>query len=454
MSDPGELFTCSNCRKGKSATEFSTKSNGARAKTCMACQRRTRESAQRKKAEKENLTHNGNPEEEADGAGLAVLPLDDFLNALTQQDDNLELEARVDISSISGTRREKSDQLAKCVWNRMKYRFVYHSKYDHKRAPSTRFMYHCAQSEARQNAPRKSEGEGVKHRDKISMDAFECHGWLHVTVNDWDDIAFVKLLHQDDHVPYWSIDVPPDVVEFVRQNPKLTPTQLWDEILKAHPKPSFTRRAIYAMWAETNAAEWKRDPDEIKSANILLEEFTAPKPGSGGKEPLYSVEPIPLTPQPGFTAIAFALPKLLREVGGRVRELSLDSAWNTNGSRYEVYALLGEVYGSGMPLGYLLVQSTPDSESGGKEKFLRQLLSHFREVWKIRALATLTDKDWSEIKAFMAEAVKTRLAILRRRPAHYAVEAAHAEFDWIDLKFVPISQSQEIDPVSVILSKC
>ncbi|KAJ7026510.1 hypothetical protein C8F04DRAFT_890657, partial [Mycena alexandri] len=111
------------------------------------------------------------------------------------------------------------------------------------------------------------------------------------------------------------------------------------------------------------------------------------------------IEPIPLTPQSGFTAIAFALPKLLREVGGRVRELSLDSAWNTNGSRYEVYALLGEVYGSGMPLGYLLVQSTPESSAGGKEKIICQLLRHFRDVWKVRALITLTDKDWSEINA-------------------------------------------------------
>jgi hypothetical protein len=89
-------------------------------------------------------------------------------------------------------------------------------------------MYHCAQSESRQNAPKKSTREGVKHRDKISMDAFHCHGWLHITVNDWESVAFVKISHRDDHIPYWSIDVPQDLVEFVRQNPKLTPGQVWD----------------------------------------------------------------------------------------------------------------------------------------------------------------------------------------------------------------------------------
>jgi hypothetical protein len=87
-----------------------------------------------------------------------------------------------------------------------------------------------------------------------------------------------------------------------------------------------------------------------------------------------------------------------------------NDAGNTNGSRYEVYALLGEVYGSGMPLGYLL-QSSPQSGPGGKEKFLRQLLAHFRKVWKIRALLTLTDKDWAEINAFLAEYPDAKLML-------------------------------------------
>ena len=51
---------------------------------------------------------------------------------------------------------------------------------------------------------------------------------------------------------------------------------------------------------------------------------------------------------------------------------------NTNGSNYKVYALLGEVYGSGCPLGYLLLHSS-DGESGGKEQFIMELLSHFNE---------------------------------------------------------------------------
>ncbi|KAJ7787808.1 hypothetical protein B0H14DRAFT_2399159 [Mycena olivaceomarginata] len=414
------------------------------------CQRQARESARKRKAGKENTDPNSDSDNDELNV-LGVLGLEDFLNVLTQQDDNLELDARVEISSLSGNGREKADQLVVLIWKRMKYRFVYHSKYDRIKSDCTRFMYHCSQNQKRQHKPKKSEREGAKHRDKIPMESFNCRGWLHITIDDSDNIAIVKILHRDDHIPYWCIDVPAEVTEFVRQNPKLTPDQLWVEILKTHPQPSFTRRAIFSMWSEHSAKEWKHNVDELVSANILLDEFRSPAPMTGLNEGLYSVEPIPLALEHGFTAIAFALPKLLCETGGRIRELSLDSAWNTNGSRYEIYALLGEVYRSGMPLGYLLVQSHPGSIAGGKERLIGQLLAHFKLVWDIQPLFTLTDKDWSEINAFMAQAIKTRLAILRRAPAPYNVKLAHSEFDWIDQSFVPINQAQEQVPVSFIL---
>lgn len=85
-----------------------------------------------------------------------------------------------------------------------------------------------------------------------------------------------------------------------------------------------------------------------------------------GKHGLYTVEPIPLHEEDGLTTIAFVLPDIPRKFRGRFQELSLDLmcefnkkcshanklltfvVGNTNVSRYKVYALLGEVYGSGM----------------------------------------------------------------------------------------------------------
>jgi hypothetical protein len=70
--------------------------------------------------------------------------------------------------------------------------------------------------------PKKNQREGAKPRDKIAMDSFSCQGWLHITINDGDNVAWVTISHADDHVPYYSIDVPPDIVEYVHANHNLT----------------------------------------------------------------------------------------------------------------------------------------------------------------------------------------------------------------------------------------
>lgn len=102
----------------------------------------------------------------------------------------------------------------------------YHSVYRHRNTPSSRYMYHCAQIQSRQKKSKKSCAEGVKHRDKDHMDTFTCGGWIHITVMDDGNDAFVKLDHKDKHVSYWNIDVPHDVRKFVVENAELTPTQV------------------------------------------------------------------------------------------------------------------------------------------------------------------------------------------------------------------------------------
>lgn len=87
-------------------------------------------------------------------------------------------------------------------------------------------MYHCAQVNSRQHKSRRSEHENVKSRDKDSMDVFDCSGWLHITVTTGEPVALVKMKHEDDHVPYWCIDVPQDVKDFIHANPDLNPSQV------------------------------------------------------------------------------------------------------------------------------------------------------------------------------------------------------------------------------------
>ena len=119
---------------------------------------------------------------------------------------------------------------------------------------------------------------------------------------------------------------------------------------------------------------------------------------------------------------------------------------------------MGELYGSGCPLGYLFIRSPKESEAGAKERYISEFLEYFRREWSIKPIFTLTDKDMSEINAFSKvfpdakhqlcfwhclRAIKKRLAILRRRPKYYDVKEAVKEFDWIDPEFVPSAQMKE-----------
>jgi hypothetical protein len=132
---------------------------------------------------------------------------------------------------------------------------------------------------------------------------------------------------------------------------------------------------------------------------------------------------------------------------------------NTNHSKFELYALLGEVYGAGCPIGYLLLQSRQTGKKGGKERYLRQLLEYFKNEWKIKPIITLSDKDWSEINALHGtfpeeghqlcfwhclRAVKKRLSTLRQKPNDLPIEEVNEEFpvDVIDPEFCPMWQAK------------
>lgn len=61
-----------------------------------------------------------------------------------------------------------------------------------------------------------------------------------------------------------------------------------------------------------------------------------------------------------------------------IKSQTLTLIGNMNGSQFEVYALLGKVYGSGCLLGYLLLSSN-DGHPGGKECYLTMFLKYFKK---------------------------------------------------------------------------
>ncbi|KAK1233880.1 hypothetical protein PQX77_002933 [Marasmius sp. AFHP31] len=345
------------------------------------------------------------------------------------QDEVISLQVCVDITPIHIPEdlQKTADAVADWIWELVHYRFIDQSKYDHKKTPSTRFHYHCCQIQTRQHKPIKKNGPGVKNNNKGQMAAFECKGWLHITVFEDVEEAHINFRHKDQHVHYYHIDIPEDVKKYVADNVAMHPEQLWTAILEKFGQPRFSRSLLYAFWSSLSNSDWRRDDDELKSAKILIKEASQLQHSAESNKQIYEVEK------------------------------------NTKKSRFEIFALLGEVYGSGCPLGYLLIQSSPNHAEweDGKQRYLEALLSYFHKKWSPRVVVTLTDKDHAEINAFhhcfpeakhqlcfwhCLHAVKTHLFILRRRPAHYNPINAKADFSFVDPDFVPISQltSQQV----------
>ncbi|KAJ6589539.1 hypothetical protein B0H19DRAFT_922632 [Mycena capillaripes] len=276
---------------------------------------------------------------------------------------------------------------------------------------------------------------------------FECGGWLNIWTSPDESDCFVRIRHRDCHQKYVCIDVPEEIKKFIAENSKLRPPQLWKEILKTHPRPRFSYKSVYNRWFKQQQASWQRNEDEFESAKILLKEFST--------DPVHELVSIPMPESDGFRALGFVFPSVIHKWNGVIREVALDSTFQTNQAGFECFALLGEVVGSGVPLGFILLKSNkPDANE--KEKYLRAAICFVTVDWKIRIKQVLSDKDITEINALLAElpndikyqlcfwhcirAVKTRLSVLGRHPAYYNAAEVFKEFDWIDRDFIPVNQ--------------
>ncbi|KAH6871452.1 hypothetical protein BKA70DRAFT_1130968, partial [Coprinopsis sp. MPI-PUGE-AT-0042] len=154
----------------------------------------------------------------------------------------------------------------------------------------------------------KKVDDESKQRDKGRMDVFPCHGWLHVTISEAAGLALVKLNHDVHHTAYWWKTIPDNVQDLIKQ---CLDVHVWKKVLMLYPSPRFKRKSVIALWREQTSEVWKRDPDPVKSAQILMDEAskrTADDRATG----LYAIDPVALHEEEGYTAFSFVLPDILR----------------------------------------------------------------------------------------------------------------------------------------------
>jgi MULE transposase domain. len=83
------------------------------------------------------------------------------------------------------------------------------------------------------------------------------------------------------------------------------------------------------------------------------------------------------------------------------------STGKTNALGYELYSVVAEVNGQGIPVAFIFTTSDGTAEEGAKERMLQDLLEYLKKRCP-NIMFTLSDKELSEINAFQVKLLQAK----------------------------------------------
>ncbi|CAG8839068.1 23246_t:CDS:2, partial [Racocetra persica] len=195
-----------------------------------------------------------------------------------------------------------------------------------------------------------------KHLDKEKqcdtiprLNRYDCNGNVSIKVDIECKLAVIKINHQLLHMRPENIATTNEVKGYITDNLDYTASELYKKIVinEMDGFKTLTMDQVYYWWSKANMIRYKRDDNESLSAQLLLQE----------KDYLFLFrlsEPVDsfafLTPFFSF------LPKMAYEC------LLVDSTYNTNKSKYELYALMATIDYTGFPVSYLYVAASKNRD--------------------------------------------------------------------------------------------
>jgi len=145
------------------------------------------------------------------------------------------------------------------------------------------------------------------------MDRFDCQSRLSISVSHirGKQMVTVALQHTKRHVPYCSVDMPPEALQIIREHLWSIPSALVEQIQPNFPQVS--AQQIHSAWAEMSEVLWKRKDNQVESASELLKEM-------GDNVEILQIETVE-----GVSALAWGLRKTVTRLQGKIMEVALDA---------------------------------------------------------------------------------------------------------------------------------
>jgi MULE transposase domain len=258
-------------------------------------------------------------------------------------------------------------------------------RYRLRRRNGHQYIHHCSQDA--DNAPALVEASAIHRR---RPDRFPCESRLAITPSLNQRSLRVELEHKF-HTSSSLVSLSDEAIKFIAAKAKdSTPAKIYSDLRGNKDIPGYqqiNRYQVSYRWHQANVQSWKRDADQVQSATKLLQEMGHPS------QNLTSAN---------AGGLAFYFANLMETItsGYSIQEMAMDATFGTNSAGMELFAVMTELDGAGIPLGYCFVwTSFGDVKApGALHAILVQFLQGFRE----RGLSPSffgTDKDPSEISA-------------------------------------------------------
>lgn len=127
-----------------------------------------------------------------------------------------------------------------------------------------------------------------------------------------NNIISVNLHHDDDHVPYFDVEMPPGAADIIHENLEWSmPAALVTKIQESYP--NVTAKQVHAAWTEMSKTLWKWNQYQLSSAEIFLKEYSD------------DVDVFDIPVADGVEQLCQGMKKVASRLKGKVVEIGIDA---------------------------------------------------------------------------------------------------------------------------------
>ncbi|CAG8848874.1 2246_t:CDS:2, partial [Gigaspora margarita] len=387
-----DLYHCNSYQTYKALEDFQGN------KTCVNCLTRIKESKKRKREEiialallndKENAV---DIENVTDIIYIALINMDNIDDCL-ESDQEFYIEITISLntlienipSNVLDDQHEQflANEIVKYIEQGDGYNYVYHTKSVSQKTKKKSFNYWCnCHEELTSKRPKHTDISKQRNTGPF-LTRYRCEGLLSVDINlnNNNNLANVKLHYKQLHQRPRHVGVSEEIKQFIRENLEQRASELHRIIIskKLNGYEILTLDQVYFWWACEASIRFRRHDDQYESAKLLLIE----------NEYKILLDLNLPTRILGYLTLFFnELPKESFET------IMVDATYNTNQLKYDLYAVMAIIDGTGFPISYCFVENGKGRDiRAAITAWFKCLYNHsLREVKII-----LSDKDFAQI---------------------------------------------------------